>query len=156
MSLDRFYFFPYIDELRRVFPEGLLVLIYEEFVLDQKEFFRKISNFLGVDLPDIELRKDNASRLGPIGMEVCRILNHLFRNLLNPGGILPGIPLYRNGGYRLVSPLEIIHDRFPSRANKLNKGDIFYVGSEILKMVEDDNKRLDEEYKLGLEKYGYY
>lgn len=154
ISLDRFLFTPYVDAVKAAFPAGVLFLTFEEFVNYRVEFLRKITDFIGVEFPNVKLRKENASSLGPIGFEFSRLINHLFRTLLNPGGLLPGIPMYKNNKISFSSPLEILHDKWPGRSSK--RGNSWKVGQEILDMVRSDNKQLDAQYKLGIDKFGYY
>jgi len=156
MSLDRFRFSRYIEAVKRSFPAGVLVLAYEQFVADQAAFLHRLTRFIGVDDPGVVLRSENATRLGPAGMEVSRLLNHLFRSNLNQGGALPS-PRQRlpGGGYRRMRPVALLHDKWPGRVSR-GHGALFEVGREILEMVREDNVRLDRAHDLGLSAYGYY
>lgn len=156
MSLDRFRFLPYIDALKRAFPNGVLVLAFEQFVEDREAYLGAIADFLGVTLPQIELTRENATKLGPVGMEVTRLLNHLFRNLLNPAGVLPGVPVRRFGRWRIVSPVEFIHDYMPDFGKRSEGGQLAEVGAEILDRVRADNQRLCEVHGLDFQRYGYW
>ena len=153
MSIDRFFYSPYVDAVKALFPAGVLLLAFEEFAEDEAAFLRKITGFIGIKFPSIPLRKENATRLGPFGMEVSRVLNHLFRSYLNPGGILPGVPVFEHGERRLISPMEILHDKWPGKGRNVGKGTIF---SDIFEMVQEDNRVLDSRNELGLDRYGYY
>jgi len=156
MSMDRFFYSSYVDAVKALFPAGVLLLAFEEFVEDQAAFLRKITDFIGVKLPSISLRRENATRLSPFGMEISRVLNHLFRSYLNPGGILPGVPVFEHGERRLISPMEILHDKWPGRRGGLGKGAVCSVANDIFDMVREDNQVLDSKNGLGLARYGYY
>lgn len=155
MSLDRFYFFPYIELLRSAFPSGLLVLPFEEFVHEQQQFLGKLCNFLGIDIPDIGLRKENATKLGPIGMEISRLLNHALRNMINRG-IIPSIPIVKNGKLASINLNHVLHDNWPFRSKTNVNSDLYRVAQRILDMTKNDNRLLDSKYALGLDNYGYY
>ncbi len=156
MSKDRFKYSIYIEEVIKLFPEGVLLLAFEEFVQDQTKYLTKITNFTGISLPDIELRRENITSLGPTGMEITRVLNHVFRSMLNPGGMIPGIKMKQHGLLTRVSPINIVHDKWPGKKSKLHKGLIFDVAQEILKNMKEDNEVIDKRYKLDLSKYNYY
>lgn len=156
MTLDRFRFSPYVDAVKRAFPHGVVVLAFEQFIAERQAFLDSIAAFLGIRLPDIELRRENATRLGPFGMEITRLLNHLFRNLLNPAGVLPGIPMRRFGRWRVVSPVELIHDHAPDFGRRGDGGELAAVGREILEGVKSDNRRLCDCHGLDFGKYGYF
>ncbi len=156
MSLDRFNFYPYVEALSNSFPAGLLILTFEEFVQNQNTFLTKLTDFIGIKAPDIELEKENTTTLGPFGMEVTRIMNHLFRSLLNPGGIIPGLKAKRFGKPARISPVEFIHDKWPTRGKKSTKGEIHRVAVHIFEMVQENNRNLDQNFKVGLKQYGYY
>jgi hypothetical protein len=156
MSLDRFNYFPYVDEIIKLFPAGVLILAFEEFVQSQHVFLKKLTEFIGINLPSIELKKENATSLGPVGMEITRMLNHLFRSLLNPAGLIPGYKTTRYGIPARVTPVQIIHDKWPSKGNKIREGGIFNISNDIFEKMKDQNKKIDEKYGLGLSSYGYY
>lgn len=156
MSLDRFRYYPYIEAVSASFPAGVLILTFEEFVREQASFLEKLTNFLQIDAPAIELKKENITTLGPVGMEITRILNHIFRSLLNPSGIIPGMKMKRFGMPARISPVELIHDKWPSRSNKITKGEIVTATNRIFDSVREDNKKLDDYYHLNLKEYGYY
>ncbi len=155
MSLDRFIYSKYVDAIVTFFRAEVLILPFEEFIRNQPLFLKKITNFIGVPMPNIELKQENATRLGPLGMEVSRMLNHLFRSLLNPGGILPGIDPAREGANYRISPVQLLHDKWP-KAGKIKEGEVFQVASQIFKMVQEDNEVLDNKFNLNLKSYNYY
>lgn len=154
MTLDRFRFGPYVRAVKEAFPAGVLVLAYEEFVRDQASFLEKLTQFIGISNPGITLRSENATRLGPLGMEVSRVLNHLFRSSLNHAGVLPSPP--RKDSKRRLRPVALLHDKWPGRPSHRGQSRLADVGLEILDQVKEDNHRLDESYRLGLGDYGYY
>ncbi|MCG8426926.1 MAG: hypothetical protein MI754_06180, partial [Chromatiales bacterium] len=133
------------------------LLTYEEFVRDQQAFLDKLTQFIGIENPGVPLRSENATVLGPTGMEVSRLLNHLFRSNLNHGGMLPS-PLLNNSanGRRRLRPVSVLHEKWPGRRPTGRNGPLFEVGQEILDMVKEDNVGLDHCYGLGLDLYGYY
>ena len=156
MSIDRFNYYPYVDEVMKLFPSNVLILAFEEFVQRQQEFLKKLTDFIGIELPNIELRKENATSLGSVGMEITRILNHVFRSMLNPAGLIPGYKTNRHGINSRASPIQIIHDRWPGKANKIREGDIFNISKGIFEEMKVYNKEMDEKYRLGLDNYKYY
>ena len=155
MSLDRFYFKPYLDFLRAEFTDGLLVLTFEDFVRDSKSFLAKLADFLGVQFPEIELKRENATTLGPFGLELSRLLNHGFRNLCNPGGMLPGPTVDQFGKQQSKSPVELFFDWYPGKGKK-GDSKVDYIYLDILDRVKEDNRKHDKEYDLGLAEHGYY
>lgn len=157
ISLDRFKYSPYIDELVKSFPAGVLILTLEELIIDQQLFMQKLSDFIGINFPDIKLKKSNQTSLGIFGMEFSRIINHFIYSKLNPGGLLKGIPKnFRNGKISWAFPSGVLHDRWPIRKS-VNKNSYHYeISKEIFESVKEDNRILDKCYNLNLEKYGYY
>lgn len=155
MSLDRFTFSPYIKELHRLFPSGVLVLPFESFIKNQDDFLRNFAEFVGFTAPNIVLSKANATKLGPLGFEVTRYLNHVCRNKINRG-IIPGIPLLRDGRIKFVSIVRIINDNWPFPVSKNKNNQITLVTDEIHERNKEDNCLLDEQYNLNLKEYGYY
>lgn len=156
MTLDRFRFAPYVEAVKKAFPAGVLLLAYEEFVSDQASYLGKLTDFIGIANPGIMLRSENSTRLGFMGMEVSRALNHLFRSSLNHAGMLPSPPRRDGDGRRRWRPVAILHDKWPGRPAKRKLGRMVEVGQEILDTVREDNAKLDESYGLGLGAYGYY
>ena len=156
-SLDRFKFNPYINLLSESFPAGVLVLTFEEFIKNQTQFLQKLSHFIGVSPLEINLKKSNQSSLGSFGMGFSRLINHFFYSRLNPGGILKGVPkCYRNKKIIWSSPSGVLHDRWPIK-RLINKDSAYYkVSKSILELVKEDNKMIDKNYNLNLEKYGYF
>lgn len=156
MSPDRFRFARYVDALCEAFPAGVLILAFEQFIAEPAIYLQRIGEFLEVTLPEVELRRENATRLGPFGMEVTRLLNHLFRNLLNPAGVLPGVPTRRFGRWRSVSPVEFIHDYTPDFGRRSDGGAAAEIARGILEDCKADNRRLCESHGLDFERFGYY
>ena len=156
--LQRFDFGPYVDMLHDLFPERVLVLTYEEFAKKQDEFLDKLGRFIGLPPPAPDPRRSNESRFGAFGMEVSRLTNFLFRSRLNRGGLLPGIPVIRNGRLRLISLSSVIHNRWPKRSSVSGPGTsrIDSVCSQILEAQRLGNEALDQKYGLGLHAHGYY
>lgn len=156
VSRNRFRFLPYVRRVEELFPAGMLLLTHEEMVRDPAHYLGRMSDFLGVSLPDLPPRKLNLSRLGPFGMECTRIMNHFFRSYLNPAGILPGLPMRRNHRLELVSPVALIHDRWPRPYRGNDPGLSGRLAARILEEMREDNQRLDKQYDLNLKEYGYY
>lgn len=154
-SLDRFLFARYVESIHESFPRGMLLLAFEEFVQDQAAFLQRLVEFVGIDLPDVVLKAENVTSMGPFGLEVSRLLNHLFRSFLNPAGLIPGVRVTRGGRTRRVSPLQFVHDKWPGRRSK-GLGQIGLVAQEILELSQADNRSLDRRFQLGLSRYDYY
>jgi len=155
LATDRFRFSPYIKLLKESFSGRLLVLPFEHFVEDSSAFLGVLGDFLGVEWPELELRRDNATRMGSFGLEASRLGNHLFRNLLNPGGLLPGIPVRRYGKYQMTSPVNWLQDNSPLKGEIKEGTRIDRVAKSILHAVREDNKILAEELDIDLGRYNY-
>ena len=155
MSTDRFHFSPFLRCLFETFDRRVLVLTYEQFVQDQELFLTRFCEFIGVDRPDIEIKRENATRLGYRGMEVTRYLNFLMNSMLNHG-VLPRLPLYRDGRWVRISIMELVHDHWPGRPNSGRVTPLQTAGDTILEMYREDNRMIDQEFGLGLDKFGYY
>ncbi|MEM7220614.1 MAG: sulfotransferase [Pseudomonadota bacterium] len=155
-AVDRFDFAPWLRAVREAFPQGLLVLPFEQFVRDQSAFLDRLAQFMGVSFPDMTLTTENSTKLGPTGMVASRLLNHLFRNLLNPAGLIPGIPVKRFGKYRSTSPGQLLHDYAPKSSRGVDRGPIHAAGERILNAERERNRSLADEFGLGLEEHGYF
>ncbi|WP_022661402.1 sulfotransferase [Paucidesulfovibrio longus] len=153
---DRFRYLPYVRRVEELFPQGLLLLAYEELVRDPDAYLGRISEFLDVTLPPLPKRKDNATRLGPFGLGVTRVLNHFFRSYLNPAGLVPGVPRLKNGKFSLVSPVTLLHEYWPFGYKGGKTGKPGVLAARILEECREDNRALDERYALNLKEYGYY
>ena len=103
----------------------------------------------------IELRKDNATRMGTFGLEASRFGNHLFRSLLNPAGLLPGVPIRRYGKYKMTSPINWLQDNSPFKGKIKSGTRIANVASGIFEAVVEDNKTLAAELDIDLGRYDY-
>ena len=112
LSLDRFRFRPFVQMVLDGFQAGVLVLTFEEFVRDNVAFLTRLCVFLGVERPDIALRAENTTRLGPFGIDVTRRMNFLFKGMLNHS-LVPRIPVRRHARWVLSSPVELVHDHWP-------------------------------------------
>ena len=155
MSRDRFLFSQYIRLLHESFQGRVLVLKFEEFLRDQPAFLTQLCQFIGTEMPALALRRENATNLGPVGMEVTRLMNFGFRSMLNRS-ILPGVPLRSRGRWKEVSPVELIHDYWPGKPGHGERSDFGTVSGAIWDESRDDNRRLDQDYGLGLAESGYY
>lgn len=155
MSLDRFHFSPFVRFIRETFQSRFLVLTFEEFVRDQDAFIDRLCVFMGIARPKIALRRENATRLGYKGMEMTRLMNFGLRGMLNHG-IVPGVPVRRNGQWRQTSVVEFIHDYWPGRPGNDLDSPLGKTGEEIWSMFKDDNRELDQEFELGLARFNYY
>ncbi len=152
---DRFRFKPYVDAIHELFSSGVLVLTYEEFVRKPDQFLETLARFGGFTKPDLKMRRENATALGPVGQEVTRYLNHLFRSRLNPGGVIPGFLVDDGGPRRRVSPVQLLHDHWPGRRRTVGR-QAASAAATILDSVREDNRELDRKYNLDLSEYGYY
>ncbi len=153
---DRFLFQPYIDRLQAMFPAGVLVLVFEDLLKNPQDYLCTLTDFLGIQALDTPQTKRNATRLGPKGMFVSRLINHLFRSHLNPGGILPGFPRITEGRVEFISPSMLLHEHWPGRVPVAPGDALGRIASEILTMAADKNRCLDERYGLGLARHHYY
>lgn len=153
-SRDRFMFTAYVDALMDHFEGRVLLLLFEDFVAEPTEFFETLADFMGVKNKQIEIHQSNATRFGDTGLEVCRRLNCLFRAQLNPGGIIPGVPVLGANGIKMINPMKWVHDHWPIKGG--SKGAITKTSQLILDAAKQDNRQLEQKYKLDLEKHGYY
>jgi hypothetical protein len=131
------------------------VLTFEQFLREQQSFLERLCNFIGTERPDIKLETENATRMGPAGMEVTRLLNFAFHGMLNQG-VVPRLPVFSRGQWKRVSAVELIHDYWPGRPDSGRDSSFNQVTNEIWDMYREDNRRLDEGYRLGLGECGYY
>lgn len=154
--ISLFKYGPYIDSVLSRFKNGVLVLLFEEFVENPELFIEKLANYLGVETPKINIKNSNQSRLGATEMEVSRIMNRLFRNQFNPGGLFTGIPIAKHRRTKFTSPLAFVHSGWPWKRTIKNDSKLYRVSEEILNQVKDDNRAIDKEFNLGLQNYGYY
>ena len=154
---DRFRYREYVSVLKRRFPAGVHVGIFEEFAESPSAFLERMCRFLGMEpIDNWELQKINRSRLGSTGLEVSRVLNRLFKSPLNPGGVLPGIPRRRRTGkWWSVSPVFMLQDHWPGTGRM---ADGSRLGSVCARLLADEfarNKLLQDELNFDLERYGY-
>ena len=152
-SRNRFRYLPYIQLLNKLFPERVLVLLFEEFVKDKPAFLRRLCEFIGTDVPELTMHAENASTLGPFGMEATRLANYFFQSMLNRGPI-PQIPRKQFGRWKRVSPIELLHDYWPGKGKPGKR--ISDLCDRVLDEVRDDNRSLDREFGPGLSRFDYY
>jgi hypothetical protein len=155
MSTDRFHFSPYLQLVHDSFPAGVLVLTFEEFVRDQERFLQRVCDFIGIQKPQVVLRAENSTRLGAKGMEITRLMNFAFRSMLNQG-MLPGIPVRRNGRWHQYSVVEYIHEYWPGKPRKGEESELSRTGRRIFEMYREDNREVDRRWGFDLDKFGYY
>jgi hypothetical protein len=155
ISLDRFCFSPFVRGVFESFGSRVLVLTFEQFLRDQRLFLERLCNFIGVQRPNMELSRENATRMGPAGMEVTRLMNRVFRGTLNRA-IVPRLPVRSRGQWKRLSIVELLHDYWPGRPGSRQDSAFSRVTSEIWEMHREDNRRLDEEFRLGLKEFDYY
>lgn len=154
--LDLFRYHPYVERIYRAFPGGILVLTFEEFVYDQKSFINKLTEYMHIEAPELHMTATNQTRLGAGGLEVSRILNRFFRSPLNPGGLFLGIPVWKRNRFKMVSPMSFVHTVWPWKGTLSADSKLKSLGRTILEAVREDNRKLDEEFNLGLDRFGYY
>lgn len=152
-SRDRFHYLPFLRDLQARFPKALTVLVYEQMRENYEEFVKTMNAALGTSWTAPEVTYVNATRLGWSGLLVTRALNHLFRNHLNRG-ILPGIPLIRNGRLQVTSPVAILHDHWP--IPNRGKGPLDRIAQELLDECRAENAIMAEEFALPIQRFGYY
>lgn len=151
-----FRYGPYVRTLNALFPAGVLVLLFEELVADQRAFLDRLAAFLGVDCPDISLEKSNASQFGWFGLEFTRYLNFLFRSGLNPGGMLPGFPGKRGELDIRITPSQWLHENWPVKGKLSDTCLLSQLSDRIFAEMREDNESLDKELALGMGSFGYY
>jgi len=141
--LDRFRFHPYVDKTISMFPAGVLVLIFEEFVTNRQIFLDRLANFLGISIPEMIITISNETRLGSIGLETSRVINRFFRNRFNPNGLLPKI-------------MPAVHYRWPVKGQIKSGRRIRAAADEIFSRVKEDNRQMELQHRIGLEEFGYF
>ncbi len=156
VSLNVFRYGPYVDEVATLFEGRFLLLAMEEFIEHRERFLSKLAEFIGVELPRVELRHMNRTTFGPLALEASRYCNYLFRSRLNPRGVIPGVPVMKRGRVKWVSPMQFLHRSWPWKGRLRAADRLFRVGESILDQVKDDNRSLDARYRIGLEAYDYY
>ena len=149
----RFQYSNYLDLLQDLFPAGVRIMLFEDFIANRRQYLDNMCQFIGVASPETELTIENATRLGPIAMEVSRWMNYLFRSMLNRGP-LPQIPRKRFGRWTVASPVEYIHDFWPGRGRVGKRAND--ISGTILVNMSDDNRLVDERYDLGMRAHDYY
>lgn len=153
MSLDRFRYSNFLQLVSELFPAGLKILLFEDFVTNKDEFLSDVCAFIGIRCPRMDLAIENATKLGPIGMELSRWANYLFRSMINSGP-LPQIPRKQFGRWRFVSPVEYLHDYWPGKGRASDL--VTSIGQRILAEVAEDNRLIDQQFNLGLAEKGYF
>lgn len=156
IPFERFTYHKYIQYLVKEYNGKVLVLTFEEFNKNRSDFFTKLCAFLEINFIVPSLTITNATRLGEFGMRVTRILNRFFRSALNTEGPFPGLLLRSKGKWIWKHPSELLHDRWISTSS--NSGNLNYedICNTIFEGCIEDNKKLDDEFHLGLSQYGYY
>lgn len=153
---DRFNFLPLVDRLHALFPGKVLVLAYEDFRNAPDAFLSALAAYLGIGVPDVRLQRMNATRLGPWGLRLSRLLNHFFRSHLNPAGLLPGAPRFTPNGLEFRSPSIWLHDNWPWRGSGDPDDALHRLARTILAEQAGNNETLDTRYALGLAQHRYY
>lgn len=155
-SQDRLNYQPYVRYLHDLFSGRVQVLLFEDFVRNPDSFFGKLESFMDMPLPRPTLSKTNATRLGPVGLEITRRLNFLFRSIHNPGGLVAGTPMLRKGKFAWVNPMPLLHDRWPGKGRLPKDSTIQRLAGMLLERNMESNRMLDQTYCLGMDRHGYY
>jgi hypothetical protein len=71
-------------------------------------------------------------------------------------GIVPRLPIRRRGHWRRVSVMELIHDYWPGRPSENHDTAFMRVTDQIWSTNREDNRKIDQQYGLGLGDFGYY
>lgn len=153
MPIHRFKYSTYLDLIHKLFPSGVRVLLFEDFITNRQQFLNDLCQFVGVPMPGIELTIENATRLGPVAMEASRWMNYCFRSMLNRGP-LPQIPRKQFGRWTLVSPVEYMHDYWPGSGKPSQR--VNDVCATVLDLMVEDNRSVDEQRNLGMSGHDYY
>jgi hypothetical protein len=152
-----FNYLRYIEALHEYFSGNVMVLPFELMKHDPNLFLEKLASYIDVECPrPTLLGNTNSTKLGDFGFEFTRRLNYLFRSNLNPGGLIPGIPRKGRTGIVNVSPVTILHEKWPFHGVLSETGSVKQCCRELLYENIDSNKGLDTRYGLGLKEYGYY
>lgn len=161
---DLFQYKKYIDYIYTKFHfENILLIPFEDLKYNYDVTIKKIFNFIGIT-PFHVINKTKNSRIGILRILILRFLNTFFTSHHNPYGIIKGIPfLYIRKNrivFRFLQLSNLFHflDKFNNVLCKIDPPYKDKTGTckKILKICARDNKELDERYRLGLDKYGYY
>jgi hypothetical protein len=156
-DLDFFLFDDYVRSLDEAFPQGVLVLPFEEFVADPESFLGKLSRFIDVPPPRVELGIHRASGVDDFLLGSLRQLNRILRTVVNPYGPLRGIPIPGRSGQTLyVNPSQFIIERWPFATGASGQRRLRGRTKALLEICASDNRALDERLGLGLREYGYW
>lgn len=152
-SLFSFSHFDYYNKIRMyeklVGKNRLHIYLYEDFVLDPKEFMAKFieTHNLNINLESVNFKKNNPS-YSYFSLFFGRIMNIFSRKNVLYKYYLLHIPFIYKYTRALLSKIHI----FPVNHNRL-------LGSKNISLInkrfESSNQKLSQEYKLNLEKYNY-
>jgi hypothetical protein len=164
-TLELFLFYPYIRNLKMLFGESAsLVLPYEALKADCDGVIKKLCDFLNVKPPEYKNVKRNYT-WGKRRVALHRIINLFIASPQNPYGFLRGVPIYsrkekevkyitlrrvlvRSGLIDSYDRLIEIFDR-----KYVDKEDIC---KEIFAQCIEDNRKIERDYAISLEPYGYF
>lgn len=151
--------------------ENILLLPFEEFVIEPKVFCSKLDSFIGEDGCTPDFSKKSNKRDSFLAMKALRVLNRFTNNqrngfpILIQNPLIPFLPPHspnenkilnkiRNFSYSMTcANLVKIFNNLDSKDNSFISPKI---KKEILSLHSGTNKELDISLNLGLKKHGYY
>ena len=163
-TLELFLYYPYIRELKRVFGDcALLVMPYEALKVDCEAVIRRLCDFIEVKEPEYKNVKRNYT-WGKKRVAFHRIINLFVESPQNPYGFIRGVPVYsrkdREIKYLTLRKLLVKYGMVDAYDRLIDKFDSKYIDKksvckEILERCIDDNRRIQKDYVIELEPYGY-
>ncbi|MEO1081031.1 MAG: hypothetical protein AAFY29_15845 [Pseudomonadota bacterium] len=155
--MNRFRYAPYVSALKELFPRGVMVLFFEQFMREREAFLGQLGDFLETPIPDVPLRAKNSANVGPTGMHLSRFLNHFFRGRINSAAPIPAIPRRSKGRWQREGLVSLLHKAWPesSAGTALSAMDA-RVFDGVLTRCRDDNRELATALGVDLSPYGYY
>jgi hypothetical protein len=163
-TLELFRYSPYLRRLQALFGEvNVLVLPYEMLRSDPDRAIARICGFMTVAPPAYRSIERNVS-WGRHRVALRRVVNLFVRSPQNPHGFLEGIPFYsREAGEwqqvplrRLLAKVGLI-DSYDGLLRRLDRRFVDKQGvcRSILSKCIDDNRRIQSDFGIDLERYGY-
>ncbi len=131
LVIEKYNYKRYMETLQNLFgSENIFIFKFEDFKRDNKKVIKEMCDFIGVRCPNFK-SKIIRKGYGKKQIEIAKFLNKLFKNRLNPNGLIP-----LNYG-TFFPPKLLLNNRFSYRLNYERK---------VLSMEELDilNKFLEE------------
>ncbi|HSE91089.1 MAG TPA: hypothetical protein VLJ79_33070 [Candidatus Binatia bacterium] len=163
-TLELFRYSPYIRRLKTLFGEDAsLILPYEALKVDSDAVVRRLADFLQVKRPKYENVTRNYT-WGKKRVAFHRMINLFVHSPQNPYGFIKGLPIYsfkdREIKYLTLRRLLVRCDMIDSYDRLIDRFDSKFTDNKnvckrIFANCIDDNRRIQKDYGIELEPYGY-